>query len=164
MEEEEQELEEGVRQQVPTLPPRQDAKEDTETTVFDLDSETSPTTPSPTPPFPIWCHRRFLWPRLPPQEPWPTVSIPTWASGPWPNLLVHAWQLWLHDALWWQCVSHHWRLPLQQHYWLLQRWHLHYSSFQTLPYSIALQPCFHAPQRIHCGCRPPCSPWCGRLR
>ncbi len=50
MEEEEQELEEGVRQQVPTLPPRQDAKEDTETTVFDLDSETSPTTPSPTHP------------------------------------------------------------------------------------------------------------------
>ncbi len=50
MEEEEQELEEGVRQQVPTLPPWQDAKEDTETTVFDLDSETSPTTPSPTHP------------------------------------------------------------------------------------------------------------------
>ncbi|XP_058604116.1 chondroitin sulfate proteoglycan 5 isoform X7 [Onychostoma macrolepis] len=50
MEEEEQESEEEVRQQVPTLPPWQDAKEDTETTVFDLDSETTPTTPSPTHP------------------------------------------------------------------------------------------------------------------
>ncbi len=50
MEEEEQESEEEVRQQVPTLPPWQDAKEDMETTVFDLDSETSPTTPSPTHP------------------------------------------------------------------------------------------------------------------
>ncbi|XP_043117530.1 chondroitin sulfate proteoglycan 5 isoform X4 [Puntigrus tetrazona] len=38
----------------PTLPPWQDAKEDVETTVFDLDSETSPTTPPPThPPSPF---------------------------------------------------------------------------------------------------------------
>ncbi|XP_016137142.1 chondroitin sulfate proteoglycan 5 [Sinocyclocheilus grahami] len=49
-EEEEQETEEEVRQQVPTLPSWQDAKGDMETTVFDLDHETSPTTPSPTHP------------------------------------------------------------------------------------------------------------------
>uniref|UniRef100_A0A9J8CNA9 Chondroitin sulfate proteoglycan 5a n=1 Tax=Cyprinus carpio carpio TaxID=630221 RepID=A0A9J8CNA9_CYPCA len=46
--EEEQEEEEEVRQQMPTLPSWQDAKEDMETTVFDLDHETSPTTPFPT--------------------------------------------------------------------------------------------------------------------
>uniref|UniRef100_A0A8C2EHP0 Chondroitin sulfate proteoglycan 5a n=1 Tax=Cyprinus carpio TaxID=7962 RepID=A0A8C2EHP0_CYPCA len=50
MEEEEQKTEEEVTQQVSTLPPWQDAKEDMETTVFDLDHETSPTTPSATNP------------------------------------------------------------------------------------------------------------------
>ncbi|XP_050986484.1 chondroitin sulfate proteoglycan 5 isoform X9 [Labeo rohita] len=46
---EEQDTEEETTQ-VPTLPPWQDAKGDVETTVFDLDHETSPTTPSPTHP------------------------------------------------------------------------------------------------------------------
>ncbi|XP_073703370.1 chondroitin sulfate proteoglycan 5 isoform X7 [Garra rufa] len=46
---EEQDTEEETRQ-VPTLPPWQDAKGDMETTVFDLDHETTPTTPSPTHP------------------------------------------------------------------------------------------------------------------
>uniref|UniRef100_A0A8C1P2K6 Chondroitin sulfate proteoglycan 5a n=1 Tax=Cyprinus carpio TaxID=7962 RepID=A0A8C1P2K6_CYPCA len=50
MEEEEQKTEEEVTQQVSTLPPWQDAKEDMETTVFDLDHETSPTTTSATNP------------------------------------------------------------------------------------------------------------------
>ncbi|XP_059364332.1 chondroitin sulfate proteoglycan 5-like isoform X3 [Carassius carassius] len=44
----EEEEEEEVRQQVSTLSSWQDAKGDIETTVFDLDHETSPTTPSPT--------------------------------------------------------------------------------------------------------------------
>ncbi|TRY60745.1 hypothetical protein DNTS_029604 [Danionella cerebrum] len=58
MEEEEQEVEVSirkevemtVRQQEPTQPPWQDAKGDVETTVFDLDHETSPATSSPTNP------------------------------------------------------------------------------------------------------------------
>ncbi|XP_056330996.1 chondroitin sulfate proteoglycan 5 isoform X3 [Danio aesculapii] len=50
MEEEEQNVEENVKEVVPTQPPWQDAKGDMETTVFDLDHETSPATPSPTHP------------------------------------------------------------------------------------------------------------------
>ncbi|XP_067304218.1 chondroitin sulfate proteoglycan 5 isoform X3 [Pseudorasbora parva] len=48
--EEKHEVEEEMRQQVPTQPPRPDAKEDMETTVLDLDHEQSPTTVSPTHP------------------------------------------------------------------------------------------------------------------
>ncbi|XP_026139377.1 chondroitin sulfate proteoglycan 5-like isoform X2 [Carassius auratus] len=50
MEEEEHKTEEEATEEMPTLPPWEDAKEDMETTVFDLDHETSPTTPSPTNP------------------------------------------------------------------------------------------------------------------